>query len=191
MYAVKKIPIARARETLIYDPDETYVLTRRDGVTREVHGSFRRPESGRAVGILLSKTVGSSDFYLLVYIDKKNYMAHRLAWCMHHGRQIPKGYEIDHIDGNSLNNNINNLRAISRAMNMQNQHRAACTNTSGLLGVSIRYDRSKNSTGAIFGYRARIMLDKKETTLGIFPTAELAHAAYVEVKRRLHPGGTL
>ena len=31
--------------------------------------------------------------------------------------EIPKGYTIDHIDGNTLNNNIRNLRAVPRSIN--------------------------------------------------------------------------
>ncbi len=38
---------------------------------------------------------------------------HRDVWKFHNG-EVPKGKEIHHIDGNSLNNNISNLTAITR-----------------------------------------------------------------------------
>lgn len=37
---------------------------------------------------------------------------HRLIWEKHNG-EIPKGYQIHHIDGNKLNNDISNLQLIS------------------------------------------------------------------------------
>lgn len=42
----------------------------------------------------------------------RRYLKHRLIWEQHFG-EIPKGYEIHHIDGNTHNNNIENLQLIS------------------------------------------------------------------------------
>jgi hypothetical protein len=61
------------------------------------------------------------------------YMAHRVAWSLHYGRE-PELF-IDHIDGNGLNNRISNLRSVSHIQNMKNQ-KLRETNTSGVCGVS-------------------------------------------------------
>jgi hypothetical protein len=43
---------------------------------------------------------------------------HRLVY-EKFGGEIPKGLEIDHIDGNKHNNDITNLRAVTRSQNMK------------------------------------------------------------------------
>lgn len=40
-------------------------------------------------------------------------MIHKLVWQIFDGRDIPENYVIDHIDGNKLNNSIDNLRLLS------------------------------------------------------------------------------
>jgi HNH endonuclease/AP2 domain len=76
-----------------------------------------------------------------------------------------KGAHIDHIDGNKLNNQRNNLRTCTHQQNMRNRtnHR---NNTSGHKGVA--FDKS---TGI---WKAYINIDGKTVHLGRFPTAELA-----------------
>jgi hypothetical protein len=67
-------------------------------------------------------------------------------------------------------------------MNQQNQRKARLDNKSGFLGVGRIGKR----------WQARISYPGgKDTYLGLFDTPELAHAAYLEAKRRLHPGGTI
>lgn len=51
------------------------------------------------------------DGYLVVNIKKKSQMQHRKVWIEHNG-PIPEGYHIHHIDGNKLNNNIENLMLV-------------------------------------------------------------------------------
>lgn len=115
---------------------------------------------------------------VVVRIEGVGYLAHRLAWKYCYG-DWPKGI-IDHIDGNALNNAITNLRDATYKINSQNQKVANRRNKVGLLGVSAQ-SRGRR------GYRARI--DGKY--IGIFPTPEEAHAAYLEVKRKSHEGNTL
>lgn len=72
--------------------------------------------------------------YIRVGFKQKRYYAHRLIWNLFHG-EIPKGYEIDHIDGNPENNLINNLRCVPHIVNLHSA-RNLTRNTTGLRGVS-------------------------------------------------------
>lgn len=46
--------------------------------------------------------------------------AHRAAWMYMHGA-IPDGLVIDHLDGDGLNNRINNLRVVTMSINQRNR----------------------------------------------------------------------
>lgn len=50
---------------------------------------------------------------------KKDYRVHRLVYMAYIG-PIPSGKVIDHIDGNTSNNNLSNLRCVTQAENCQN-----------------------------------------------------------------------
>jgi hypothetical protein len=113
--------------------------------------------------------------YWGVRINQVRYPAHRLAWFYMHG-EWPNG-DIDHINGDRLDNRIANLRDVSRSVNLQNQKRAKGHNRLGVLGVRKRGNR----------FAARI----NDTHLGYFDSADQAHAAYLLAKRELHEGCTL
>src|SRR5262249_22527605 len=68
-----------------------------------------------------------------VRVDGRLYQAHRLVWLLHTGR-FPVG-EIDHINGDPLDNRISNLREATRAQNTANAKRRR-DNSSGYKGVS-------------------------------------------------------
>ena len=121
--------------------------------------------------------VGSAhDGYLRVKLVGRHYMLHRLAWFIHTG-EWPK-HEIDHINGDRRDNRIANLRDVPKCINQQNQHKARASSTTGLLGVSKCQHRD--------GFLAQIRVNRKTKSLGFFPTAEQAHAAYLAAKSRLH-----
>jgi len=158
----------RRRELLHYDM-ETGVITWRVR-------SNSRVTAGDVAGYI------RSNGYIAIQIDGRLYFAHRLAWFFVMG-EWPKN-QIDHIDGKKTNNRFANLREATNAENGQNQRKAQSDNkSSGLLGVSWH-----NPSG---NWRARISLDGKERCLGYFHTAESAHAAYIESKRRIHAFGTI
>lgn len=119
--------------------------------------------------------------YLCIRVLGKKRNAHRVIWCYLHG-DWPAG-EIDHVNGVKDDNRADNLRDVPRSVNSQNQKRAHSRSTTGLLGVSADVSR--------WQFRATIFHDGKKRFLGRFPTAEAAHARYIEEKRRVHPGCTI
>lgn len=109
----------------------------------------------------------------------KRLMAHRLAWLFVHG-EMPNGM-IDHIDGDGANNRIANLRLATPQLNSENRRKAAADNRSGQLGVT--------PVGRKF--KATIGSNGKTRHVGTYATAEQAHEAYLQAKRKLHQGCTI
>lgn len=74
----------------------------------------------------------------------------------------PDGYEIDHIDGNELNNQRSNLRIVSRSQNNLNQHRKRTYRrmTSRYIGVCWGARERK--------WRATITIGGKQKYLGTY-----------------------
>ena len=89
----------------------------------------------------------------------------------------PDGLEIDHIDGDGLNNRRSNLRIATVSQNRKNK-RLIATNTSGLKGA-----RQHRKGGK---WIAQIMSDGKKYHIGMFDTKEAAHSAYMDAAKRLH-----
>lgn len=167
--AKSDLTASRLREVLDYNP-----LT----------GQFfwRVFRSGRALAGQQAAREPKCHGYSAIFVDGYLYAAHRLAW-LHVTGEWPKGL-IDHRDGNKANNVFSNLRDVSFNANMENRRKAHSNNRSGLLGVSIQNKGRRR-------FQARIQVNKRLMSLGYFKTAEEAHAAYLEAKRRLHEGCTI
>ena len=84
-------------------------------------------KSGQKVGSLINNR------YWRVKINNNHFLLHRIIWILHYGSIDPKLY-IDHIDGNSSNNKIDNLRLVNRTLNQRNQKKSS-KNNSGMTGV--------------------------------------------------------
>ena len=84
--------------------------------------------------------------------------------------------EVDHIDGNPLNNRKSNLRLVTHAQNQRNFKKFK-TNTSGYKGVAWHKARRK--------WRAYIVLNAKQRHLGLFTSKIRAAKAYDEAARKL------
>lgn len=121
--------------------------------------------------------VGSTDArgYVWICIERQRYYAHRLAWLWTHG-QWPKD-QLDHVNGDTSDNRLANLRECTNAQNGQN-YGLRKNNKSGLTGVHWSRERNK--------WCAAIRIAGKMTGLGRYGTQEEAHAAYLAAKRQHH-----
>lgn len=158
---------AEVLEALIYDPQT---------------GIFKWKTAGRkrTIGV----EVGSWDMYgyKTVRLAKKSYKLHRLAWFYING-EWPK-YDIDHINGIRSDNRIENLRDVPRKMNLENQVKLRNRpNKTRLMGAYV-----DNKNGRFY---SRISQNDKSIYLGSYKTAEEAHEAYLDAKRKIHSGFTL
>ena len=130
----------------------------------------------------IGKPVGSlrkSDDRWYVSIDGVMYFTYRIIWLMETGNW-PVGM-IDHINGISSDNRIENLRDVARVTNLENQRAPRTNNKSGFLGVVCIGSK----------FKATIGHNKKQIYLGTFQSIEEAHSAYVLKKRELHQGCTI
>ena len=107
------------------------------------------------------KPIGSVNHhgYLMSRIDGKSQSVHRYVYMMVSGRDIPEGYQVDHINGIKTDNRWSNLRLVTQTDNMKNM-KLFRNNKSGVTGV--RFDRT----------RSRWKVTLSNDTLGYYKTFE-------------------
>lgn len=107
---------------------------------------------------------GKTGGYLVIAIDRSLYKAHRIAWLLHY-KEWPNGI-IDHIDGDTHNNRIYNLRLVEPHQNQKNRTRIDQRNKSGCTGVSWCKTYKK--------WQAHISINGKLKNLGVFKEKQQA-----------------
>lgn len=145
----------RLRAVFKYDPDAgtfTWLI--------DTHGNGGHIKSGSSVkGSIIQGR-------WFIGIDGRRYAAHRLAWLYMTG-EWPK--EIDHANGDPLDNRWCNLREATRSQNNANV-KLKRHNTSGYKGVSWDSERGL--------WKAQICVNNARKQLGRFENIEAAAAAY-------------
>lgn len=80
--------------------------------------------------------VGGDKLKSVLRYKRKTYYVHRIIWLLFNNT-LEDGLVIDHIDGVATNNNIDNLRLVSRKIN--NRNRLRQRNKTGQAGVYLRF----------------------------------------------------
>ena len=99
---------------------------------------------------------------------------HTIVWILSTGEDIPEGIQIDHINGNRIDNRVENMRLVTHRENNQNKevHREG-----QLFGCSF-HKRDKK-------YMAQIQVGNKRVHLGCYATEEEAHNIYVSACKHI------
>ena len=149
------------RERLAYDP-ETGLFT------------WKRASPRRAAGTIAGYL--RKDGYIDIKVDGQTHLAHRLAWLHVHGRWPAD--RLDHRNGRTAENWIENLREATRTENNQNAV-VRKDNKSGHPGVFW--------TARLMKWRAFISASGSRVHLGYFESLDDAKAARISAKANLHP----
>ena len=122
-------------------------------------------------------TYVSKSGYVQGGVFGKIYLAHRVAYSIHHGCDV-NGF-VDHINGVRSDNRIENLRLVSVSGNARNAKRYR-TNTSGITGV-VWHKASRK-------WAAQIVVAGKNIALGLYDEKEGAATARreAEIKYGFH-----
>jgi hypothetical protein len=131
----------------------------------------------------MSKPAGciSGGGYRHIKINGKLRSAHRLIYLMHNPEwnftDSSRNNQVDHRDGDRLNNNIKNLRVATNSHNQANSRKNK-NNTSGHKGVSWHKTRKK--------WRVQVNLNGKNHYFGLFVNIEDAVTKATQMREQMH-----
>jgi HNH endonuclease len=112
--------------------------------------------------------------YLITFVDKKRYANHRIIYLIHHGN-FPE--YIDHIDRDTTNNRIENLRQCTLAQNQHNR-KAQQNNKSGIKGVFWNSQYKK--------WHCTVSIGGKQYFAGRYENLSEAEIAITSLRNKLH-----
>jgi hypothetical protein len=139
-----------ARRLFFYHPETGLIL-------RKIY--WRREDVGKEAGCFCRTSDGQN--YRSISILNTRYRSHRIAWLLHYGAW--PAIQIDHRDGNGINNRIENLREATSQQNAMNA-KMTSRNSSGATGVSFKKTEGK--------WSASITIHKNKIQLGLYENFE-------------------
>jgi len=131
---------------------------------------WRKPYINRAGRKIPRRVINSvantKKGYCAVSINRKNMQYHRIVWELVFG-PISKGLQIDHINGNKIDNRIENLRLVT---NRENCHNYSWHREGRLPGCYYRKDCNK--------WQARTKVNGRTVHIGLYANEQDAHESY-------------
>jgi hypothetical protein len=155
---IKTIPLPSLdilKASIIYNPDT---------------GELFRRKTGKPLATV------SKHGYGVLRIDRTQYRSHRVAYMLATGED-PGEMEVDHIDGNKLNNRASNLRLATRRENQRNRGLSK-VNATGVKGVTWNRETRR--------YVTRMRVGGRNMWFGSFPSLEEAGVAIRAAREQLH-----
>lgn len=134
---------------------------------------IRKVNAGRGIQGSAAGSVNGRG-YCQTTIHQKIYFVHRLIWLLHY-QKMP--FMLDHINGDRLDNRIENLREVTSSENSQNRS-ISSRNTSGIKGVSWFAQSCK--------WKATIMVNGVHNYLGLYVDIRDAEKAVCAYREKIH-----
>jgi hypothetical protein len=142
---------------------------------KDLSVTFRYEDSGKLFRLFRKKFWKEVDMsrsntangYVRVRFNGVTIPAHRIIYSLFHKIDLPADMEIDHSNGNRLDNHICNLELVTHRGNGQNK---VCHREGHLCGTVFNKHNQK--------WRARIRINDKRIHLGYYETEIEAHLAY-------------
>lgn len=141
---------------------------------KEVKSKFRL-QSGKLYRLHKSSgmqlVVGTrSGQYLVTIVDKVTIPIHNIIWMLKENKNIPEGWEVDHLDRDGFNNDPNNLEAKTKRENCINRRTSSKTPNVRTRGNS---------------YSIRFSYGKKDVSYGSYKDLDTAVKLADEIRQKL------
>lgn len=157
------IPLSHGQETIVSTEDD-------DLVSLKWYALFDSKYSGGGKFLAKRHVRNTAGKYTTEYL-------HRVVLSRMLGRPLLRSEQVDHINGNTLDNCRENLRLANISQNNMNKTKTS-RNSSGFKGVSWNQKLGR--------WVATVCINYKLRYLGLFDTPEEAHEAYCKAARELH-----
>lgn len=133
-----------------------------------------RKSKGQPVGTLNYKG------YWQCQYRRKQYKVHRIIMMKHLGRELVVDELVDHVNGDTTDNRLENLRVCSTSENIHNM-RKSTRNTTGVKGLEVR--TLKDGTKRFYG---QVVKETVRHRIGPFTDQQEAVGALMELRENLH-----
>lgn len=163
------------RKLFVYDDGQLFWQERKyldDFASERSRRSWNAKHANKSAGTIVKILQSNKITYRnAINYKKQEYFRSILVWIYFNTGSIPDDKYIDHINHDTLDDRIENLRLASRSQNTQNGEK--------YLLKELPKGVSKNGNR----YRSRITVNGKLITIGNYKTYEEAHQAYIDAAK--------